>query len=242
AGLGILRTLLADEAVTHVTVLARRPFPSWVVLPGGTPAKSPKDSPMHPKLSTSVLSSFHTYPSDVLKEHEACIWALGKSQRGMTEGDYTEMTVGFVDSFLEAAKEIGVGSKEKPFRFIFISGRHADSAEKSSLLFARVKGKAENHLIKHAEQSNGAFETTILRPGGFFPSRAYPADARNTRSTFERTLSTALGPLLPSSWVITVEQIGVFSLEAVKGTWNGTGKTVFENAEMKRMVDELGKR
>jgi hypothetical protein len=57
----------------------------------------------------------------------------------MTEKDYTEMTVGYVDSFLDAAKAANVGGAEKPFRFAFVSGMGVDSTEKSSTLFARIK-------------------------------------------------------------------------------------------------------
>jgi hypothetical protein len=60
AGLGILRTLLADNGVSHVTYLGRRPLPAWVVLPGGAPTNDA--SPTHPKLSTIEHEDFLTYP------------------------------------------------------------------------------------------------------------------------------------------------------------------------------------
>ena len=139
AGLGALRALLVDEQVTQVTVLVRRRLPSWVELPGGTPAASNNGSPTHPKLRTEIITDFKSYSPQLLAGHDGAIWALGKSTVGMHEDEYTEMTVGDIDTFISATKEAGVGSPGSPFRVAFISGNSVDSTEMSRLLFARVK-------------------------------------------------------------------------------------------------------
>jgi hypothetical protein len=140
AGLGILRVLLSDNSVSHVTYLGRRPLPPWVVLPGGTSATD--TSPTHPKLFTIEHKDFLTYPpalKEKLAEHDACIWALGITSAGMSEEQYTEITVGYFDALLDALKETGVGTAESPFRVVFVSGMGADSKETSRVLFERVK-------------------------------------------------------------------------------------------------------
>lgn len=140
AGLGVLRVLLSDNSVTHVTYLGRRPLPPWVVLPGGTPDAD--KSPTHPKLFTIEHKDFLTYPpalKEKLAEHDACIWALGTTSVGMSEETYTEITVGYFDTLLDALKEKGVGTAESPFRVVFVSGMGADSKETSRALFGRVK-------------------------------------------------------------------------------------------------------
>ncbi|VDC03824.1 unnamed protein product [Peniophora sp. CBMAI 1063] len=238
AGLGALRALLTDEKITQVTILARRPLPAWVELPGGTPAPSKDGSPTHPKLRTEVLSNFKSYPTELLSGHDGAIWALGKSQRGMSEADYTEMTLGYWDAFIESTKAAGLGKPESPFRVVFISGNGADSSEKSRILFARVKGKAENHIIAREKESDGAVLATILRPGYFFPSLKYPADALNTRGAFERGLDTVLGGFGRWAMGITVEDMGRFATEAVKGTWDGKGP-IYENWDMKKLLKTL---
>jgi len=241
AGLGILRTLLADNGVSHVTYLGRRPLPPWIVLPGGG---STSDTLTHPKLSTVEHKDFLAYPGalqETIAEHDACIWALGTSAVGMSEDKYTEITVGYFGAFLDAVKEKGVGSAASPFRVVFVSGQGADSKETSRVLFARVKGRAENTLIKAAEESGGRLAATIMRPGYFFPSKAYPKDSLNQRSFSLRVADKLLGPALSvfyPSGIISVEEIGRFALEAGRGKWEGKGGPIFENTDMKKLVKE----
>lgn len=154
----MLRALLLDDSITHVTTLTRRPLPSWIVLPGGTNATSTtassdsNSSPTHPKLTAITQTSFLSYSKDLLAEHDACIWALGVSQIGKTEAEYTEVTLGYVKAFLKDLKDSGrvvqtqgeeggdsTGSVQKPFTFLFVTGEGVDSTEKSRTLYARVK-------------------------------------------------------------------------------------------------------
>ncbi|KAI0265524.1 hypothetical protein BC834DRAFT_824845 [Gloeopeniophorella convolvens] len=241
AGLGVLRTLLADDSVNHVTYLGRRVLPSWVVLPGTT--SSSNASPTHPKLTTIEHKDFLTYPSslqDTITEHDACIWALGISAVGMTEEKYTEITVGYFDAFLAVLKEKGVGTPEKPFRVVFVSSQGVDSKEKSSALFARVKGRAENNLLKAAEESGGRLKATIMRPGYFFPSKEHPQDAQNQRGLSMRIADKVLGrpfSVIYPSGATTVEQVGQFATEAARGRW-GDGP-IYENTEMKKLLKSL---
>ena len=140
AGLGILRSLLTDNGVSQVTYVGRRPLPPWVVLPGGTSTDGA--SPTHPKLITIIHKEFLNYPpviQETIAQQDSCIWALGTSSVGMSEAEYTEITVGSFNSFLNVLKEKAAATEGSPFRVVFISGKGADSTEKSSILFARLK-------------------------------------------------------------------------------------------------------
>jgi hypothetical protein len=57
----------------------------------------------------------------------------------MSEDKYTELTVGYLDAFLDVLKAKGVGSTASPFHVVFVSGEGADSMETSRTLFKRVK-------------------------------------------------------------------------------------------------------
>ncbi|KAI0263108.1 hypothetical protein BC834DRAFT_335425 [Gloeopeniophorella convolvens] len=243
AGLAILRTLLADNGVSHVTYLGRRALPSWVVLPDGTPAND--SSPTHPKLSTIVHTDFLTYPpvvQDAIAEHDACIWALGISTTKTSEEKYTEITVGYLDAFLDVLQNKTVGTPENPYRVVFVSGGGTDSQEKSKILFARVKGKAENNLRRVADESEGRIKAIVMRPGYFYASREHKQDARNQRGLTERLVDTFIGrpfELLYPKGVIKGEEIGKFAMEAARGRWDNSGGPIFENPEMKDMLKGL---
>ena len=141
AGLGILRSLLTDSGVSQVTYLGRRALPPWVVLPGGTSTDGA--SPTHPKLVTIEHKDFLNYPpviQETIAQHNACIWALGISGALCTpEAEYTEITVGYFNSFLDVLKEKAAGTEGNPFRVVFVSGKGADSTEKSRIMFMRIK-------------------------------------------------------------------------------------------------------
>ena len=72
------------------------------------------------------------------------------------------------------------------FRFCFLSGRGADSAEKSSILFARVKGRTENALTRLGRPRAWHF-----RPGYIHPVTAPP----------RRRIERWIAPLTPLFYV-----------------------------------------
>ncbi|KAI0040359.1 hypothetical protein FA95DRAFT_1577012 [Auriscalpium vulgare] len=236
AGLPMLRMLLEDPTVDAVTVPARRPLPDWVNLPTtGTAA--------HPKLTVIPNFNFLEYTPEAqaaVAAHDACIWALGKSQIGFTKEQYTEFTYTYVEKFLDALKAQGAGSPEHPYRVVFVSGSGADSTEKSSALFSRVKGQTENAILSTAHASNGTVKATILRPGYFHPESA---DASHQRSCGWRvkdlTLGKALKAVVPSA-AISVKNLAQFAISAAKGKWEDQGE-LFEHKEILRLLKEANR-
>jgi hypothetical protein len=107
-----------------------------------------------------------------------------------------------------------------------------------------LQGRAENDLIKAVEESGGRLGGSILRPGYFFPSKAYPQDAPNQRSLSLRITDKLFGAPLSIFYpagVISVEQMGQFALEAARGKWEakyGLAR-IFENSEMKDHLKSL---
>ena len=135
AGLSIYRAALVDPTVSSITLLMRREMPSWADLPQNTTAKS----------TTIVHTDFTSYVPELatrLAQHDACIWAIGKSSRGVNEKDYTVYTYTAPMALAGALRDAGVGDgrpADKPFRFVYVSGESADPSQTSSQMWARVK-------------------------------------------------------------------------------------------------------
>ena len=72
-------------------------------------------------------------------DHDGCVWALGKSLKGLSEEEYAKIHVDFPLAAVEALKKAGVGSAEKPFTFVYVSGEGADPSQKSMWMWGRGK-------------------------------------------------------------------------------------------------------
>ena len=99
--------------------------------------------------------------------------------------------------------------------FIFISGAGADSSDRGSSMWARVKGKTENELLRlpfHAAY--------IFRPGLIIPLHGI-----QSRTRLYRVFYVLLGPLLPllkgrfPKYITTTEQIGRAMLKIARQGW-----------------------
>ena len=138
AGLAIYRAALNDPSVERITLLTRRAVPAWAELPANATEKT----------DTIIHTDFKTYSPELAKrlaEHDALIWALGKSSRGMSEEAYTELTYTYTIEAAKALKAAGAGSPDRPFRFVFISGELADPEGTSRQMWARVKVRHSDH-------------------------------------------------------------------------------------------------
>ena len=88
------------------------------------------------------MEDFTQYSEDVISQiadHDGCVWALGKSVRGLSEEEYMKIHLDFPMAAVEALKKAGVGSAGKPFSFMYVSGGGADPTQKSTFMWARGK-------------------------------------------------------------------------------------------------------
>ena len=158
-----------------MTVLARRPLPAHIV-----------SSPAPPKLTFIQHSDFMSYPPSLLsqlKDHDAVLWALGKTSVGSSEAEYTVFTK---DYALAAARAFAGIERDGSGKFVFcyVSGAGAAQAEgKAGQMFGRVKGRAERALAELNEQSGlGArLATYSFRPAGIEPVAPVPEASRLQR-------------------------------------------------------------
>lgn len=170
AGLGVIHEAIADNEISTITAIVRKPL-----------------GIEHPKLKVIIHKDFMNYAGleDVFKQHDACIWCLGISQTQVTKEEYIKLTY---DYTLAAAK--AMLSANPNITFLFLSGMGADSTEKSRTLFARVKGKTENAL-----KALSFAHLYIVRPGGIVPS--YEKPNINAKEKLYVSINKVLGVLLP---------------------------------------------
>lgn len=140
-GQGVLRECLAADDVERVTAVVRRPL--------GT---------THVKLEEIVVPDPGRLDAiaDRLAGYDACFFPLGTSSVGKTEAEYTRVTY---DLTVGAASTLAARDPGR-LTFVYVSGAGTDSTERGSRMWARVKGRTENALLRLPFR--GAY---MLRPG-----------------------------------------------------------------------------
>jgi uncharacterized protein YbjT (DUF2867 family) len=207
-GQGVLRECLLDDAVESVLSIGRNAI-----------------GPQHPKLQELVRDNFLDY-SDAerrLAGFDACFFCLGVSSAGMSEERYTGVTY---DLTLAAGRTL---ARLNPnMTFIYVSGMGTDSSEQGRSMWARVKGKTENDLLRLPFQAAYMFRPALI----------VPLHGIKSKTMFYRIFYVALGPLLPllkgrfPKYVTTTEQIGRAMIKVAKDGWP---KPVLENFDINRV-------
>ena len=143
-GEGVLHECLQHPDVEQVLVLNRKP--------GGV---------AHPKLTEILHQNFQDLSpiQDRLTGYNACFFCLGVSSVGMAEADYHRLTY---DLTLHVARTLVERNPE--MTFCYVSGAGTDSTEKGRLMWARVKGKTENHLRQLPFRQVYAFRPGFIKP------------------------------------------------------------------------------
>ena len=143
-GQGVLRECRLDPDVQQVLSIVRTP-----------------SGPHHEKLHELIHANFFDY-SEVesqLTGLDACFFSLGVSSAGMDEAKYTHLTY---DLTLSAATTL---AKLNPqMTFIYVSGAGTDSSERGRSMWARIKGKTENDLLKLPFRAAYMFRPGFIQP------------------------------------------------------------------------------
>ena len=135
-----------------------------------------------------------------LAGYDACFFCLGVSSAGMRETDYSRVTY---DLTLTVARTL---LKINPdMTFIYVSGTGTDSSEKGRSMWARVKGRTENDLLKL----------------GFKSAYMFPPAIFNRWTAFGRKLA-----FMPSStrfWLLLIRcsRQSCRSMSPQRGRWEG---------------------
>jgi uncharacterized protein YbjT (DUF2867 family) len=207
-GQGVLRECLLDSAIDTVLTVGR--------------------SPLHardPKLREIVHGDFTDY-ADIepqLTGYDACFFCLGVSSIGMEEERYRHLTY---DITLAAAKTL---SRLNPqMVFVYVTGRGTDSTEQGPLMWARVKGKTENDLLKLPFKA-----AYMFRPAGIQPLHGI-----RSKTAWVQAIYVGTAPLLSllhrvaPKYMTTTEQVGRAMIKVAR---EGYPKAVLESEDINRV-------
>nr|WP_314419209.1 NAD(P)H-binding protein [uncultured Erwinia sp.] len=208
-GQGVLRECLKANDVETVTVIVRSPL-----------------AEKHPKLVQVVTDDLISPLTDAnaFKKWDACFFCLGVSASGLSEEEYCRLTYKLT---LDVASHLV--RLNPAMTFIYVSGAGTDSSEKGKSMWARVKGKTENALLKQG------FATALM----FRPAIIRPLNGIQSKTAAYRIFYNVLGPffsllkrLFPDS-ILTTEEMGKAMLNAAR---YGFGKPVLEKQDISRIA------
>ena len=204
-GQGVLRECLLDPRVEIVAMLVRNAMGQH-----------------HPKLREIVLPDIMTIETiaNELSGYDACLFCIGVTSAGMSEPAYTKA---IYDLTLKVATLLA--RVNLAMIFVYVSGQGTDSSEKGRLMWARVKGRTENALLRLPFKA-----AYMLRPGAIQPLYGI-----QSKTGWYRALYAITGPiypllkrLIPHS-ITTTEQMGRAMIEVAA---NGHRKPILETRDI----------
>lgn len=201
-GEGVLHECLQDPDVENVLSVSRR-----------------ASGIEHPKLKEVLVPDFFDLSAigDQLSGYNACLFCLGVSSIGMKEPEFFKFTHELTLNFAQT-----VVRHNSDMVFCYISGTGTDSTEKGRLMWARVKGKTENDLMKLPFKAVYNF-----RPGFMKPT---PGLKRTLKAyKYMGWLFPVIRLLMPDK-LSTLRQVGLAMINAAKG---GYEKNIIEVRDIK---------
>ena len=183
-GQGVLRECLLDGGVESVLAIGRSPT-----------------GQRHAKLREIVHDDFLDYSAieSELTGYDSCFFCLGVSSVGMNEERYRHLTY---DITLAAARTLARLNPQMVF--VYVTGRGTDSTERGSLMWARIKGKTENDLLKLPFKA-----AYMFRPAGIQPLHGIRSKTGWVQAIYVGTapLLSLLNRVAPK-YMTTTEQVG----------------------------------
>ena len=145
-GEGVLHECLLHPQLEAVLVINRKPC-----------------GVSHPKLKEIIHSDFFDLSAieSQLKGYNACFFCAGVSSIGMKEPEYYNLTYTLTMNVAQTLSKLN-----PDMTFCYVSGGGTDSTEKGRQMWARVKGKTENDLMKLPFK-----QVFTFRPGFMYPTK-----------------------------------------------------------------------
>lgn len=154
-----------------------------------------------PKLKQLIVQDFtklDDYKTEI-SGYDACFFCAGISSVGMKEDQFAQITY---DTTIAFAKTVLANNPN--LTFCYVSGRGTDSTEQGKTMWARVKGKTENELMKMPFKNEFNFRPAAMLP---FPNQQYV-------NKFYTFIANVFKIFTPSS-VLTLSEVGKAMINAV---------------------------
>jgi uncharacterized protein YbjT (DUF2867 family) len=198
-GEGVLLECLQTDAVEKVLSVSRRPTIHT-----------------HPKLEQLLVPDFRELSAVEAKltGYDACFYCAGVSSVGMSDADYTVVAYDTPVAFATTLARLNPNMV-----FTYVTGARTDGSEKGRVMWARVKGRAENALMRLPFK--GVYN---FRPGLMTPKPGQ----KHVKALFRAGL--VLAPVMKLFFpALTLEQVGRAMIQCVK---SATPKQVLEVADI----------
>ena len=204
-GQGVLRECLLDPDIQQVLALGRS-----------------ATGQQHTKLRELTVPDLMdlTTVEHQLTGYDACFFCTGVSSAGMTEEKYTRLTY---DLTLSVARTLA--RLDPNMTFLYVSGAGTDSSEKGRSMWARVKGRTENALLRLPFRS-----AYMFRPGFIQPLHGIRSKTRLYQFLYD--VLAPIQPLLKGrlpKYITTTEQLGHAMITVAK---NGYPKPILESLDI----------
>jgi uncharacterized protein YbjT (DUF2867 family) len=143
-GEAVLLECLENPKVEHVLSVSRRP-----------------SGRVHEKLEEVLVKDFRELGAAEarLTGFDACFYCAGISSVGLSEAEYTVITYDTPLAFATTLSRLNPN-----MTLVHVSGSHTDSSEQGRVMWARVKGKAENALMRLPFKGVYNFRPSLMRP------------------------------------------------------------------------------
>jgi uncharacterized protein YbjT (DUF2867 family) len=204
-GEGVLFECLAHPHVKQVLMVNRKHY-----------------SMKHPKLKECIVPDFLKLDefTGQLMGYDACFYCAGISSIGMNEPKYSHITYDVTMHF--ANKLVSINPK---MIFDFVSGSRTDSSEKGKIMWARVKGRTENALMR----------LPFKRVYNFRPGFMKPTEGQKNIKSLYKPISK-LYPLLRVLFPKQVSTLREVGLAMINSVLTGYSKQILEIKDIKLLA------
>ena len=188
-GKGVLLECIDGDRIENILIINRNPL-----------------NLTHPKVKEIIHKDFSEFTSikEQLVGYNACFHCMGVSSAGMSEQKFNYFTYTMTKALASTLYQIN-----PDMVFNYVSGTGTDGSEKGRIMWARVKGKTENMILKM-----GFKDAYMFRPGAIIPEGGI-----KSRTPLYNALYILLRPFFPllkkMKSVTTTRKLGMAMINVI---------------------------